>query len=299
METPPVGHEAAASPVTDHRSALDAVARWLTCPHCNSAPLHRAGRSLRCPGGHSFDIARQGYASLLSGRRRHRGDDAAMVAAREAFLDGDHYRPLRSTITALAAEHAPRTSRLVVDLAGGTGHYLSPVLDALPASWGLTVDLSAAALRRASRTHQRAAALAADVWGPLPLARRTAGVVLSVFGPRNIAEIDRILDADGILVLATAGPEHLQELRDRLGMIGVDPRKTDRLRHALAGFTPIVEDTVRWRLALQHDQVRALAVMGPGSHHLDVGQRERAIEALPDLTGITAVINVAVLRRRR
>ncbi|GAA1102598.1 MULTISPECIES: putative RNA methyltransferase [Pseudonocardia] len=56
---------------------------------------------MRCPSGHAFDIARTGHLSLLPGRRRHRGDTAAMVDDREAFLTGDHYRPLRSTITAL------------------------------------------------------------------------------------------------------------------------------------------------------------------------------------------------------
>ncbi|MEV1290774.1 putative RNA methyltransferase [Pseudonocardia sp. NPDC049635] len=299
MHSPSAGRQADTFPVTDDRSALDAVARRLTCPHCGAAPLQRDARSLRCPRGHSFDIARQGYVSLLSGRRRHRGDDAAMVAAREAVLGGGHYQPLRSTITALVAEHSPPTTRLVVDLAGGTGHYLSPILDALPASWGLTVDLSAAALRRASRTHRLAAAVAADVWEPLPLAGRTAGVVLSVFGPRNTTEIDRILTADGIVTLATAGPEHLWELRDRLGMIGVDPRKADRLRRAFAGFSPIAGETVRWRLAVKHDEARALVAMGPGAHHLDLGQRDQAIDALPGLTGITAEIDVAVLRRHR
>lgn len=300
MQTPPVGPQADASPATVHRTALDAAAGWLTCPYCNSKPLHRDRRSVRCPAGHSFDIARQGYVSLLAGRRRHRGDDAAMVAARETFLGGDHYRPLCSTITALAAEHAPRTSRLVVDLAGGTGHYLAPVLDALPATWGLTVDLSTAALRRASRAHPRAAAIATDVWQPpLPLATRTAGVVLSVFGPRHGGEIERILTDDGVLIVATAGHEHLLELRDRLDMIGVDPRKPDRLRHTFAGFDLVAQHTVQWRLALRHDDVRAVTAMGPSAHHLDLEQRERAIARLPDLLGVTAAMTVTVLQRRR
>ncbi|WP_145981506.1 hypothetical protein [Pseudonocardia sp. HH130629-09] len=91
---------------------------------------------------HSFDIARQGHLTLLSGRRRHRGDTAEMVTARESFLGQGHYDALRSTITAFAAEHAPRQTGLVADLAGGTGYYLASTLDALPAAWGATLDLS-------------------------------------------------------------------------------------------------------------------------------------------------------------
>lgn len=221
-----------------------------------------------------------------------------MVAARDAFLAADHYRPLRSTLTALAAEHGPATGRLVVDLAGGTAHYLAPVVDALPQSWGLTVDLSAAALRRASRAHPRVAAVAADVWQPLPVATRAAAVMLSVFGPRNVAEIDRILTGDGVLIVATAAPEHLHELTDRIGTIGVDPRKQARLQQALSGLDAVTDQPVRWRLALRRDEVRSVAAMGPSAHHLHPEQLDRAIERLPDLVGVTAAIDVTVLRRR-
>ena len=34
------------------------------CPVCG-APLDRGDRAYRCPAGHSYDIAREGYAYLL------------------------------------------------------------------------------------------------------------------------------------------------------------------------------------------------------------------------------------------
>ena len=41
---------------------IDRIVEWLRCPHC-ALPLQRVEQSLRCGGGHSFDIARQGYVS--------------------------------------------------------------------------------------------------------------------------------------------------------------------------------------------------------------------------------------------
>ena len=76
---------------------LDDVLDLLRCPHC-AAALERVDGVLRCPAGHSFDIARQGYVNLLGAAS---GDDAAMVAARVAFLDAGHFDPLGD---ALAAE---------------------------------------------------------------------------------------------------------------------------------------------------------------------------------------------------
>jgi hypothetical protein len=69
----------------------------------------------------------------------------------------------------LAADHDPDTEGIVVDLAGGTGHYLSAVLDVSPHRHGLCVEASTPALRRAARAHSRAAAIGADAWSPLPV----------------------------------------------------------------------------------------------------------------------------------
>jgi 23S rRNA (guanine745-N1)-methyltransferase len=293
--SPTVGCHADGS--SRYPTSLDAVLERLRCSLCHAAVLRRDGRTVLCQRGHSFDIARQGYLTLLSGRRRHRGDTAEMVTARDSFLGQGHYDALRSTITAFAAEHAPRQSRLVADLAGGTGYYLASTLDALPQAWGATLDLSAAALRRASRAHPRAAAIGADMWQPLPLASRSADVVLNVFGPRTPDEIDRVLTGGGVLIMATADTEHLRELRGRLGTIGIDSRKADRLRHAFGGFVEVSRQPVRWRLALSREQVRALVAMGPSAHHIDSDDRDRIVQELPDTLGLTAAVDVVVLRR--
>lgn len=246
MDHSSTGQPAGSLPYTDTNTnaeagALRAVTRWLRCPHCATGPLRATGETLRCPSRHSFDVARQGYVSLLAGDRRRDGDGPHMVTAREHFLSSDHYRALRSTIVAMVAEHAGPEPQLVVDLAGGTGHYLAAVLDTHPAAWGLTIDLSPAALRRAARSHRRAAAVAADVEQPLPLATGSAGVVLSVFGPRPPGEIARLLAPGGVLVIASALSEHLHELRDRLGTIAVHPDKRARLERTFGEFTRLAE----------------------------------------------------------
>lgn len=298
MEPNTAGLWAGSSPTGDTPVALASVAPWLSCPNCAAPGLRLADRRIECPAGHSFDIARQGYASLVTGRRRHAGDAPAMVAARERFLGRDHYRALRSTVTALAAEHAPPRPGLLVDLAGGIGHYLPPVVDAFPHAWGLTTDISGAALRRAARAHPRAAAVAADAWRPLPLVSGSAAVVLSIFGPRPAAEIRRVLTRGGVVVVANALPDHLRELRDRVGGIGVDPRKAERMNAAFSAFERVAHQVVTWRLALDRDDVGAVVAMGPSARHLDPARLRTATAALPDVVGVTAAMEVSVLRPR-
>lgn len=161
--------------------ALAPLLDTLRCPVCGAA-LRPAQGALRCPTGHTFNIARQGYVSLLTGARALSGDDTAMVQARTRFLATGTYAPVSQVLTHLAAE-AVSTRGTVLDAGCGTGYYLAGVLDRLPTARGLGLDASVQALRSAARSHERAAAASWDVFRPFPLADQAVDVVLNVFAP--------------------------------------------------------------------------------------------------------------------
>ncbi|WP_211223848.1 putative RNA methyltransferase [Pseudonocardia asaccharolytica] len=274
---------------------LEALLGCLCCPGC-AAPLRHERTRLACAAGHSFDIARQGYVNLVAGQTRHRGDTAGMVAARDRFLSRHHYRPLIDTVTVLAAHHDPDVPGTVVDLAGGTGRYLAAVLDRLPHRHGVCLEASTAALRRAARAHPRAGAIGADVWRRWPLVAESASIVLNVFAPRNRSEIRRVLAPGGILITATPTADHLRELIDPLGMTTVDPNKSERLAADLRGFAPLDAQLVTYRMGLDHEDARTLAGMGPTAHHVSEDELDRRVAGLPELTGVTFAVEVAVYR---
>jgi 23S rRNA (guanine745-N1)-methyltransferase len=278
--------------------ALDAVADRLRCPTCADS-LRRDDRRLLCPAGHAFDIARQGYVNLITGHRGHRGDDARMVAARERFLRAGHYRPLSAALAELAAAHAPTGDGVVVDLAGGTGHHLAAVLDGCPHRYGLCVEASVAALRRAARAHPRAAAIGADVWASLPVRTGAAGVVLSVFGPRGVAEIERVLEPGGIVVVTRPLAGHLAELGRLVGGIGIDPRKPERLAASFRRFERLALERVTRRIVLGHAEIHAVMAMGPSARHVTDDQLDRAVARLPAHVEVTLAVEVSVQRSRR
>ena len=241
---------------------LSDVLALLRCPHC-AGPLAGDDAAVRCPSGHSFDVARQGYLSLLAGGAgTSTADSAAMVQARTDFLGAGHYDALSDAVAA-AVGRGP-----VVDVGAGTGHHLARVLDRVPGP-GVALDLSKHAARRAARAHPRIGAVVADAWGALPVADGVAGAVLSVFAPRGPAEAARVLAPGGRLVVATPTPEHLRELVTALGLVTVDPAKPERLQRQLSGFRLLASEPVRQVLALSGADVRAAVAMGPSARHLD------------------------------
>ncbi|MEW2618948.1 methyltransferase domain-containing protein [Streptomyces sp. NPDC048106] len=263
----------------------------LRCPTCRAPRLRPARGALRCSAGHAFDLARHGYAGLLTGARATSGDDAPMVRARERFLATGGYEPLRRTVARLAAT-GQRASRVrAVDAGCGTGYYLAGVLDRLPGARGLGLDSSARALRAAARAHDRAAAVSWDVFRPLPLTDGAADVVLDVFAPRNPAEFHRVLRPGGRLVVVRPTPRHLAELRDRLpGMVAVDPDKERRLHQALHPFFEATgTERVEYGLTLDAAQALDLMAMTPSARH-----REPAGSA-----GRVTVSALATVYRRR
>ncbi|MFC9253845.1 putative RNA methyltransferase [Amycolatopsis thailandensis] len=269
------------------------VVRWLLCSVCGD-PVGSAGRTVRCERGHSFDVAKQGYVNLLHARiPAGTADTAPMVAARVDLLSSGAYLPLADALAKVASEHVG--NGLIIDAGAGTGYYLAHVLDAVPAAYGLALDVSAVALRRAARAHTRAGAAVWNLWEPWPVADSSASLILNVFAPRNAPQFHRVLTADGLLVVATPNPGHLRELGDLV--ISVDGGKDARLEETLGErFSRVDRLEVTQRVKLSPAQVRQVVEMGPSAHHLHRDGRRERLDAITGPVDVTTSFSVTLYR---
>ncbi|MGT2426226.1 putative RNA methyltransferase [Amnibacterium kyonggiense] len=244
-------------------AALDAALGVLACPVC-LRPLERDGGALRCAAGHAFDVARQGYAALATGSAVP-GDTAPMVRARIEFLAAGHY----ARVAAAVAAAVPRASGWIADLASGPGTYLAAVLDARPGARGVALDAAAPAVRAAAAAHPRAAAATADLRSRVPLRTASIDAALIVFGPRDGAELDRVLAQGGAAVVVVPEPAHLAALRGPFGTLGVAPDKERRLLDRMRPLRLESDERLRYPIVLPSDDLARVVLMGPNGHHLD------------------------------
>lgn len=190
------------------------------CPLCAS-PLTRTDRTYTCPKGHSFDRAREGYVHLLPANQKHAkdpGDDKEMAAARNRFLSGGWYAPLREALCRLALTYTPAGAS-VLDAGCGEGYYTAGVYAALSETGQVGqmagVDLSKPSLRWAARREKAVEFAVASVYH-LPVADASVDLLLNCFSPLALDEFRRVLRPGGVYLYVVPAARHLWELKEVL-----------------------------------------------------------------------------------
>lgn len=190
------------------------------CPVCGE-PLTRGESAYRCPGGHSYDIAREGYVYLLPSNQKHSaapGDDRQMAQARRAFLSKGYYEPLLNTLCCQIL-NCTGSGPVVVDAGCGEGYYTAGIFQALqtagrrPRMAG--TDISKFSLRAAAR-RERGVEFAVASSFRLPLAGSSADVLLNCFSPLCLEEFRRVLRPGGVFLYVVPAADHLWELKEVL-----------------------------------------------------------------------------------
>lgn len=265
------------------------------CPVCG-APLTREARSLCCPAGHSYDLAKEGYVNLLSANHRHSaspGDDREMVAARTRFLDGGWYVPLREILCTLA-DQACGTDPVLLDAGCGEGYYTAALCAALRHHGGRTagVDLSKAAARKAAKRCADAEIAVSSVYR-LPVADASVDLLVNCFSPLATEEFARVLKPGGTFLYVVPGPKHLWELKT---VLYDEPYENEEKREDYPGFRLVGVEPVETSFTLYDaESIQALFHMTPYTWKTPKHGAQRLIQ-LQELA-VTAQFRIHEYRR--
>ena len=255
--------------------------------------------------GHSFDVAKQGYVTLAAGAGlKHKGDDMDMVNARETYLAMGHFAPFVEAVTGAvqdaldSASVAESTPASLLEVGAGTGYYLAHTLDSIAEARGVGLDISPHAAKHLAKCHPRVGAVVADVWERLPIQDESVDAISVVFAPRNPAEFQRVLAPGGQVIVLTPGAGHLDELREPLGILGVEEGKVERMYEQAEGFLEQAADPVDISFPIELDKASVAAQVGmsPSARHISAGELAERMAALPPTLTVTARARMDRLR---
>lgn len=255
--------------------------------------------------GHSYDVARQGYVTLAGGKGlNHDGDSLEMVQSREAFLSQGYFAPFVEAVTEAVEDvlevSAPDVAEpVILEVGAGTGYYLSHTLDTVEGSRGVGLDISVPAAKHLAKSHPRVGAVVADVWERIPLIDGSAHAITVIFAPRNPAEFRRVLVDGGEAVILTADQGHLDELREPLGILGVEEGKLERMLEQAQGYLEPVGDAelIEFPMQLEREAIAAQVGMSPSARHVDPATLQERVAALPERLEVTARAQLIHLRK--
>lgn len=255
--------------------------------------------------GHSFDVAKQGYVTLAAGAGlKHKGDDMDMVNARETYLAMGHFAPFVEAVTGAvqdaldSASLAEATPASLLEVGAGTGYYLAHTLDSIADARGVGLDISPHAAKHLAKCHPRVGAVVADVWERLPIRDESVDAISVVFAPRNPAEFQRVLAPSGQVIVLTPGAGHLDELREPLGILGVEEGKVERMYEQAEGYLEQAADPVDISFPIELDKASVAAQVGmsPSARHISAGELAERMAALPPTLTVTARARLDRLR---
>lgn len=255
--------------------------------------------------GHSFDVAKQGYVTLAAGAGlKHKGDDMDMVKAREAYLATGHFAPFVESVTGAvqdaldASSLSASTPASLLEVGAGTGYYLAHTLDSIDGARGVGLDISPHAAKHLAKCHPRVGAVVADVWQQLPIRDESIDAISVVFAPRNPSEFQRVLAPGGQVIVLTPGAGHLDELREPLGILGVEEGKVERMYEQAEGYLEQAADPVDISFPIQLDKAAIAAQVGmsPSARHISADELAERMAALPPTLTVTARARLDRLR---
>ncbi|MCI6729541.1 MAG: methyltransferase domain-containing protein [Firmicutes bacterium] len=262
----------------------------ILCPICGE-PLAAGGAPWRCPRGHSFDVARQGYVNLLPVTRKHSlhpGDTKEQVAARRAFLEAGYYAPIAQAVCGAARAFCPQGAE-ILDAGCGEGYYSAQVAQALPGArlWGL--DISKDAVRLAAGRYKGPVWLCGTA-AHLPFPAESFHLVMSLFALTAPEEFARVLRKDGVFLQVLAAEDHLLGLK-RIIYPELLHREKDSVP-VLPGFRLLETRPVRFSFRVEGAQIQNLLSMTPHFWRItrEGAARLAAQTALEDTA--SAVINL-------
>jgi 23S rRNA (guanine745-N1)-methyltransferase len=183
-----------------------------------------------------------------------------MCRARREFLSAEYYGRFAD---AIANELYNKDAKSICDAGCGEGYYSRKIRSYLPKAEIIGLDLAKTTVKLASRSEKSSEnPIRYAVAGifDMPLPDRSFDALISVFAPVPESEAFRILNDDGIMIVAHPGKHHLNGLKS---LIYNTPYDNEESITTYCGFEHLYDTRVKYDVTVLKDHVSSLFHMTP------------------------------------
>lgn len=268
----------------------------LSCPVCKKPLSKTEANSLVCEGvfdaekkglkKHCFDIAKSGYVNLICGKSSG-GDSKECVKCRTDFLELGYYKKISNTINLLAQKYAKEG--VTLDAGCGEGYY-SNAYAKETGNHLFGIDISKPAVEHSAKNAKakglRNAFFAVAGIFALPFLDNSFDLIINIFAPCAELEFKRVLKDNGILIIASAGVNHLFELKEAIYDI---PNKNEARADFPSDMELVEKTTVSYSIDLKsQEEIQNLFAMTPYYYRTSLEDKDK----LSRLTSLTTTVEV-------
>lgn len=188
-------------------------AQYYVCPVCRR-PLRLKKESLRCEGGHCFEIGKDGFVNLRGKAKAVPDQNPDARHDRLFIMEQGVYQPIVDEVVTILRKRCGRGA-YVLD-AGCAEGYVANEVYALTDANVFALDASRDSVRLGAEGDADGGVqwVVADP-AHLPFKDGTMDCVLNVLGPADYGEYARVLGRRGFVIRVVAGPDHLAQLREK------------------------------------------------------------------------------------
>ncbi len=265
------------------------------CPVCNSA-LHKENNSYICENRHTHDIAKEGYVNLLLAqhkRSKNPGDSDEMIRSRQAFLNKGYYKTLSNAIVQYITAMPQGFNQNILDVGCGEGYYMQELIKASESStlslWG--IDISKSAVKLAGKRKMGAMLSVASAYD-FPFFDESFSTILSVFSPLSASEIERLLRANGNIIMVGPGEEHLKGLTAHIYDEVLPHKGNYTIIDECENFVLKEEIEIKEEIIVQREDILDLLRMTPYYWQITVEKKEKILALLELKTTIHFYVRI-------
>ncbi|MCK5853989.1 MAG: methyltransferase domain-containing protein, partial [Sulfurovaceae bacterium] len=209
-----------------------------------------------------------------------------MIRSRQAFLNKGYYKIVSDTIVQQIDSMPQISKESILDVGCGEGYYMQGVVDTL-AHEKLSlcgIDISKSAVKLAGKRKLGAILCVASAYD-LPFFDESFSTIISVFSPISTLEIERLLKADGKIIMVGPGEEHLKGLTAHIYDEVLPHKGNYSVVDESKNLTFIEQIEIKKEIVVKQEDILDLLRMTPYYWQITVKKKEKIL-ALSELRTI-------------